>query len=268
MMDPECFYDLVTLDRRFNLPLEAVGFLDRVVSLLEDMEFEKGKILFRAQLGGDSVRYFVDETLEVMGVQAFGSSRMVPDAQKCDAGRFSIKELPALYFADKQDTAIKEVRPWRGAEISIAIFSTKQQFKMAVVPFSRWGFFEQIKEHSGMVLNESSLNKKAMAYVYRWFSAPNTSVNEEQNYIVTQIIAERIRLEGYDGILFESVANPPEIAGLFFCPPKNDPQQYFPSIVEFQHCDMVRVKELDIKMDDEYASDPTVFQTGKNDRIA
>lgn len=258
MMSPDAFYELVTTDRRFSLPPEAIAFLDRIIFLLGEGVLEKDKVLFRAQLGGDFMEDCnLDENQEIQGVQAFPAKRMFPDADKCkDGQRFSIEGMPALYFSSKKETAIKEMRPWRGAELSVATLSTKKRFKMAMAKDVKWGIFDELKQGYA---DESMQDKKLMAYVYRWFSSPVTGVNSKHDNVVTQIIAERVRLEGFDGIIYESAVDSKNISGVLFCPPKKNPQKYFPSVIKFHRCDMQCVESMDMKLDESYDADPTVF---------
>lgn len=49
------------------------------------------------------------------------------------------------------------------------------------------------------------------------------------------------------------------IAGVLFCPADQDPQHYFPKIVQFHRCHMKRVKDISLSFDEDYEASPDVL---------
>lgn len=269
-MDPVEFYKMVVKDRRYNLPPEGVLFIDRVVELLGEHAriLEKESIWHRAQLGGvDLEDVFAVEGQKIPGIRAYYEERMIPDPSKCGDGRCNVKGQAVFYFTREVETAIKEKRPWRGAELSIARFRTKKPFKMATINPGCWlrshYFREAMSSYEKLPRPEQDL--KILEYIHRWFSTPLFGEESAGEYVPTQIISERLRVEGYDGILYESAADKGKAAGLLFCPPYVDPHEYFSSVLSFENCWMTQVESLEIKLND-YSDDPTVFdaQTARN----
>src|SRR5438874_5328391 len=50
---------------------------------------------------------------------AFGPERMVPKPEFISDGRVNPRGIPCLYLASTKQTAMAEVRPWRGSYISL-----------------------------------------------------------------------------------------------------------------------------------------------------
>ena len=84
--------------------------------------------LWRAQLGVDCTP-FEDESDEEVGGQPIGFSRarMKPVAEYAREGRANSSGIPVLYLASTEKTAISEVRPWVGSEVSVAQFRVTRQ---------------------------------------------------------------------------------------------------------------------------------------------
>lgn len=84
----------------FNMAFERLSIADVIL--------DKDEPLFRAQVGGD--------LSDDLSVCAYKMDRMIPDPEKVKSGRFNEEGRSVFYFAKEEITALKEVRPWCGAE--------------------------------------------------------------------------------------------------------------------------------------------------------
>lgn len=100
------------------------------------------------------------------------------------AGRLNPSFIRYLYVAEEEETAIYEVKPKLQQRISIARCHPKKELK--------------IFDFSSVSYDEDQL----LGIISEKFSEPCHS--EEKDYIPTQYLAEKIKLMGYDGIMFKS----------------------------------------------------------------
>ena len=117
------FEERVIRYRRHIWDREIGAFLDTVTRTRQnrDAEIPKGTILWRAQLGVDYVP-LRDASGEEVGEETMGfaDARMKPVAEYTREGRANSSGIPVLYLASTEQTAISEVRPWVGSEVSVA----------------------------------------------------------------------------------------------------------------------------------------------------
>jgi len=136
----------------------------------------------------------------------FMDARMKPLPASVGDGRANPRGVAYLYLADSATTAASELRPWLGAPISISQFHVNRELKivdctsdkkqwnlrfnaeMEIVPWKR-------EEYEGVVWGDIG---EAMS---RPYNPEETSLN----YVPTQIIAERLRHAGADGIAYNSL---------------------------------------------------------------
>ena len=111
--------------RRHICDREIEAFLKTVVQGRQgrDAEILKDTILWRAQLGVDYVP-LKDEDGQEFGEDPmeFSGTMMKPVAEYTREGRANSSGIPVLYLASTEQTAISEVRPWVGTEVSVAQF--------------------------------------------------------------------------------------------------------------------------------------------------
>ena len=271
-MDPELFYDEVVenghllLSGEAKLSENAEEFLVRVIQLLMETECEldKDHCLVRAQVDGDLVQDCYLDGEERPGIRAFQEARMIPNLSFCGKGRFHRKDEPGFYFAAEVKTAVKEMRPRRGLELSVAHFSPKRTLQLIHIKSGNWSRADKMKEAMGGAFSEQKMDEKIRNAVYGWCSYPITEMIKNE-YVPSQLIAERLRDEGYDGIVYDSAMDGNgKIAGVLFCPSKRNPQQFFPTIVRFHKCYMKRVENICISFDAEYEQDPAAMGNGEN----
>ena len=206
------FEERVRRYRRHIWDRETGAFLDTVMCTRQnrDAEISKGTILWRAQLGVDYVPLRDDASGEEVGEEpmGFSSARMKPVAEYAREGRANSSGIPILYLASTEQTAISEVRPWVGSEVSVAQFRVARQ--LSAIDLTQ-GYGKS--PWSGLTLGqlwgkeEVSAEDKARAVwtdIDNAFSQPVTPSDEWENYIPTRILAELFQEAGYDAIVYRS----------------------------------------------------------------
>ena len=112
-----------------------------------------------------------------------------PPSVKATAGRANPAGISYLYVCDSRKTAIMEVRPMIGQEVSVATIELSDDIKL----------FDFCK-------NNGIYEKGGDAYIYylisRAFSEPYTG--NEKDYYPTQFLTEFIKEMGFEGIRFYS----------------------------------------------------------------
>ena len=110
-----------------------------------------------------------------------------PPTEVADAHRLSRKGVPAFYSARELETAVAEVRPWRGARLTVAHFVTTAPLNVANLT----------KHHTE---TQSSMS---LRYVSQMLGRPFHERDEER-YLASQELADACRRGGLDGIEYDS----------------------------------------------------------------
>jgi RES domain-containing protein len=124
---------------------------------------------------------------------------MIPPKRGASEGRANSKGIPVLYLATDRETAMSEIRPWIGSNISVGTFRTRKDLR--VIDCSN-----DDKKFS-IFLKEPSAEKRELAVwrsINRAFSTPISPNDREADYVPTQILAELFKKNKYDGLVFKS----------------------------------------------------------------
>lgn len=190
---------------------EVRTFLDTVLATAKgrDGELKEGQLFYRAQRGvewcdrSDGDGNWVGED-----VWGFGASRMKPLTDRALEGRVNPKGIPVLYVGTTVLTAISEVRPWVGAEVSVARCKLLRPLRTLDLSlgYGQSSFSGAVFEH---VLGERELTalekeKAVWIDIDNAFSTPTTLSDDHADYAPTQILAELFRSVGYDAIAYKS----------------------------------------------------------------
>lgn len=199
-----CFAHSVRQKNRYVFDEYVEDFLQAVVETSKSRQAEilEGSGLYRAQLGCAIRPIFQDDEHVADEECPYPPDRMLPIKGKSSEGRTNPRGITYLYLANNKDTACAEVRPWKGAFISLAIFMLKQ--KLRVVDCTK-----DIKEIKGATFyfkepKPKVREKNVWADINKAFSKPINPHDPETEYVPTQIIAEVFRKEGFDGIAYQS----------------------------------------------------------------
>ena len=192
-------------DRRID------AFLDTVMATRQnrDAQIPKGTVLWRAQLGVDYIPIRDASGVEV-GEEPVGfcGARMKPVAKYARESRANSSGIPVLYLASTEQTAISEVRPWVGSEVSVAQFRVTR--KLHAIGLTQG---HGKSSWSGLTVGQMSGNEKMDAedkakavwnYIDNAFSKPVTPSDEREEYVPTRILAELFQEAGYDAIVYRS----------------------------------------------------------------
>ena len=121
-----------------------------------------------------------------------------PPQGTASSGRINPEGMSYLYLADYPTTAIAEVRPWKGAVVSVGTFrSTRQVHVASLMPPNTVLESAEISEH-GMGLVAGLILE--MLY----FSTP-AHRDDRLSYLPTQYIASKFKKAGMSGVQFGSV---------------------------------------------------------------
>ena len=133
---------------------------------------------------------------------------MKPRKHRAKEGRANPTGIPVLYLASCQQTAISEVRPWIGTELSVAQFKIARDLNALDLSRGHGEFWighltlKQITK-SGIV-NPEAKEKAVWIEIDNAFSDPVTPSDDVADYAPTQILAELFRGAGYDAIVCRS----------------------------------------------------------------
>jgi hypothetical protein len=170
---------------------------DEVLGLLE-RTLPAGHKIYRGVLGGESID----------GIPSpHRPDRMAgPKPEHCRrGGRVNPPGIPMLYCANDRATVIAEVRPWKGARVSIAEVLLRRAVRIvdfSAGPPSSPGV-DEIK------LGDPSVTLTEIENTIGFEMAkPIDPEDSEVEYVPTQYVAELVRAKGFDGVAFKSAVGP------------------------------------------------------------
>lgn len=158
-------------------------------------------ILFRARIG-IAKRFMRDSggwAAETVFQPYTGDEIGAPPPAKATPGRLNRGGVSFLYLSTDEMTVAAEVRPHRGHRVSIAAFRCLKEIRVA-----DFGAID-IADFSG---SDARLEIFHLGHtISREISLPITP-EDRHKYSVTQLLADLIRRQGYDGIRFPSSVAP------------------------------------------------------------
>ena len=214
-IDYHFFADEVKTERRFFQGNEAKAFLDTLASHSKRREcvLPAGTPFFRARTGSKGGSRTDHERVDR---KPLPRKKVMPRPRlNAQERRMNPRGITYLYVASNPETAISEVRPSVGAFVTVA--QVKASKDLTVVCFRKGSPLDE----TGALLNvyRSSLPGADEEAIQRridqdvWdaidtaFSEPVGPDDEHLNYVPTQIVAERLLSEGYDGVTYKSSQN-------------------------------------------------------------
>lgn len=168
------------------------GFPDRLVIAVEDMivDLPEGSQFVRARLHKPRGRR------EWLSPSEMGP----PPADVTPSQRANRKGEPVLYLASDENTAVAEIRGWRGAVIAVAPVTTTRQLAVVDLTVSVLEGGPFFDEMIAWRIEMSSL----LARVAEELSRPLIPDEQERLYLVSQYFADIVRSAGWDGIKYPS----------------------------------------------------------------
>lgn len=203
--DYQTFARAVKYERRFVRASEAEAFLEAVRETARKRvhDVKVGYKVWRAQRGSEEIESDSDGTIDIL---AHPPSRMMPRERIGREGRVNSKGMPCFYGATTRATAMSEVRPWAGEDVSLGLFELVRAVR--VVDCSK--FHAQspwkalLESISGTQHSPEQIEESVWTNIDHAFSEPVTESDELPDYIPTQILAELFKAEGYDGVAYKS----------------------------------------------------------------
>ncbi|NMP80011.1 RES family NAD+ phosphorylase [Pseudoalteromonas arctica] len=176
-------------------------FESRLASIATHIEtkLNLGECYYRARIGSvlkasnfDWRRMMHEEEFHV---PYQGDEIAAPPIHLATGGRINRPGVSYLYLATDSATAISEVRPHPGENVSVGKFKANRKLKIA--DFSQHTLTDELLSDDGLDTLELIIaieNNLSMA----------VSPSMSKHYSVTQFIAEIVRKQGFDGLSFKS----------------------------------------------------------------
>lgn len=164
-------------------------------------KLNEGAHLYRAQLGHGWRKEEVSPGEFDEFPSAHSEERMLPDPNLVGDGRVNARGIACLYLSTKEETAALEVRPLIGSHISIGVFRIMRDLRIVDCSEKLIGNFVRYMKEAW---TEEEIELQVWTDINNAFSAPVERSDAGLSYVPTQIIAETLRLQGYDGIAYKS----------------------------------------------------------------
>lgn len=190
----------VTSSRRFFGSPETRAFLSTLSATAHrrSATLAAGRQLFRAQVAHAE---HVDPDIGPLPRPA-PPERMVPRPDVASDGRANPEGIPRLYMAGDRHTAIAEVRPWIGSLVSVAIMRTARDLRLIDCRAAGDdGFPLHLLEREA---TPDEREAQVWRDVSRAFREPVLRGDDRAGYAPTQVIAELLEHEGFDGVAYGS----------------------------------------------------------------
>lgn len=205
------FARYVSTVNRYILSEEQRTFLDTVLATIKgrDGVLKEGYVFYRAQLGIELYdRTDKDGNWIGEDICGFGATRMKPLTDRAREGRANSSGIPVLYVGTTVKTAISEVRPWIGANVSVAVCKLLRPLRMLDLSLGHGqsSLSGSILSHvlGGPEPTAQEKEKAVWVEIDNAFSTPVTQSDDRADYAPTQILAELFRSVGYDAIAYKS----------------------------------------------------------------
>jgi hypothetical protein len=204
------FAEHVTRSKRYIRDKEADHFLE---ALLREAQrrvetIPAGSILWRAQIGYD-LEPIIEGGQHIDDVPCpLSEQRMIPLRRHGREGRANPKGIPYLYLSTERDTAMAEVRPWRGSTISVAQFQTQRELRIVNCTQDdrpqrfRLAFLDGMWKVKDLPSEE--WDNAVWSDIDDAFFRPVMGSDDYAEYVPTQIIAELFKTGGFDGAAYRS----------------------------------------------------------------
>lgn len=198
-------------DRRYVWSHETRQFLDAILSTRHGREstIPHGSTFWRAQVGVHYHPRYDSEGKQYDEVPiGFSEERMKPRTHRGSEGRANSAGIPVLYVASSVRTAISEVRPWIGSEISVARLKVIRD--LIAIDLSSGSGKSAMRcltwpQVFGDAPVDAETKERAVWMdVDNAFSQPITLEDHTGGYVPTQILSELFRDTGYDAVIYGS----------------------------------------------------------------
>ena len=182
------FKENIKHGNRFGFGIDA-NLKESLIEILQtnEMQLNGEETLFRARLG---------KAVNKHGSAPYERDQIMnPPKHLASEGRINPKGIPYLYLAENLETAIAEVRPYKGKEVSVA--TVKIEDNIRISSFNNNTFYGEtlFKQYQLYSLT----NKVNME-----LSKPVEEETKYFNYIPTQYVAELAKHLKFEGLAYGS----------------------------------------------------------------
>ena len=125
----------------------------------------------------------------------FPPEEIVPAPEHSTNGRVNCDGIPVLYLSSDAETAAAECRAYKGCFLSFGEFSFKQDLKIASFSYVSQNTIDKMKLNEEQKADFNVWNSICFA-----FSRPAEFKPNKNEYVPTQIISEKLKQSGFDGI--------------------------------------------------------------------
>jgi len=202
VFDYEYFAIGIIRRSRFGLNAHSQAYIEAVKETVAShlAEMPRGTTLYRAQPDVNREYSGMKESITPLP-----AGRMKPLPNSAREGRANPKGIPYLYLADKAKTAMSEVRPWRGAYISIGEFKTTADLKIVDCSKSEGVTFKGAGSVTVSLTDPKLSEAMNWNRISRAFAEPITDSDQKAQYAPTQMLAEVFKSLDFDGVKYLSL---------------------------------------------------------------
>jgi hypothetical protein len=200
------FCDFIVRTNRYVLNRKWANFFDIISITAKKREtiLEKRTTLVRARIGSYYDEYEEKNgELKIVTGPLPRNELVAPPPQKAKDGRINPRGISYLYLSNNIETAIIEVRPWLGQEVSVGYFEIKNDLKCVDTSQDKKGRMIYLGKGKPKLTPEKK-EEYVWGGINSSFSRPVRSEDESINYIPTQYLSEFFKNNGYDGIIYKS----------------------------------------------------------------
>ena len=188
---------------RFVLDNQQRRFLEVVLATSQKRttKMPGGYPLWRAHLDDSSSRS--DPTGQFEIAEPAAAKFLTPSKDRASEGRVNPKGIPCLYLATEKDTAMTEVRPWIGSDLTVAQFKVVRDLKLVDCR----GDLDPPKIYFCRKTEEDAEERERNVWFHinQAFSTPVTRTDDVADYAPTQVLAEAFKSNGFDGMAYGSM---------------------------------------------------------------
>ena len=197
--------------RRYVWGDETRQFLNAILRTRHSRESKipNGSTFWRAQIGIEYHSLYDTEGREYDEVPVgFSEDRMKPLTNHGPEGRVNPAGISVLYVASSVQTAISEVRPWIGSNISVARLEVLRDLIAIDLSLgsgkSAMSCLTWPQVFGDAPIDAKTKERAVWTDVDTAFSRPVTVGESTGGYIATQILSELFRDASYDAIIYGS----------------------------------------------------------------
>lgn len=203
---------------RFVLIQQWKKFIDRVLKTAENrtMRIKKDTKLLRARMGTTWIEFDDGDTQPTpLPPVQMGA----PPKQLVSDGRLNPFGISYLYLTTNTDTAVAELRPWMGSDVTVGLFNILKDLKVIDTTKDKSklllhlrvvikdGKFKDIKHRAPDSYTAQEKESQVWGDISSAFSIPVSPNDVKTKYLPTQYLSEVLKVAGYDGVIYKSSLN-------------------------------------------------------------